>query len=141
MEDDSDDDDLVFEGDTLTWAAVAQACNANESRYSTSVEDQQALAPLKLRQGTKEKLPLMPLVLNPLELVLNCLMKMRKRNLKRKRKRRRKMILEMMLSWWMMMKKQSMWCSMMMRMLSSPFMSYFALFAMCFMLSFYGYAS
>ena len=30
---------------------------------------------------------------------------------------------------------------MMMRMLSSPFMSYFALCAMCFLLSFYGYAS
>ena len=34
MEDDSDDDDLVFEGDTLTWPAVAQACGANESHMS-----------------------------------------------------------------------------------------------------------
>jgi len=25
----------VFEGETLTWAAIAQACGANESRYST----------------------------------------------------------------------------------------------------------
>ena len=35
MEGDSDEDDLVFEDDTLTWATVAQACGANVPRYGT----------------------------------------------------------------------------------------------------------
>ena len=37
MEGDLDEADLVFEDDTLTWAAVAQACGANEPRNKTRI--------------------------------------------------------------------------------------------------------
>ena len=66
IEDDSDDDDLVFEGDTLTWAAVTEACDANESRYST-----RRRALLKFKEETKERLPLMPLILSLSEFVFS----------------------------------------------------------------------
>jgi len=76
MKDDSNDDDLVFAGYTLTWIAIAQAVALMSPAIALGINDQQALALLKFQQGTKEKLPL--LVLNLPELVLNYLMKMRK---------------------------------------------------------------
>ena len=52
MEDDSEDD-LVFEGETLTQIAVAQACVANESRYSTRHRASTSTAKISARDKGK----------------------------------------------------------------------------------------
>ena len=76
MHDDSGDDDLVFEGDTSTWAAVGQPCGGNESCYSPrrrarTSTTKISLVLLKFPQETKQKLPLMPAALSLPELVFN----------------------------------------------------------------------
>ena len=56
MEDDSDDGDLVFEGDTLTQAIVAKACDANESYYSTRFRT--SISTIKISVRDKGKAPI-----------------------------------------------------------------------------------
>jgi len=68
MEDDSDDD-LVIEGNILTGEVVAQVVVPMSIAIALSVE--QVLVPLKFQQETNEKLSLMPLVLNLMELLFN----------------------------------------------------------------------
>jgi len=57
MEGDSDEDDLVFEDDTLTWAAVAQACGANEPRYLTRSRGSKTTTTCKTSTKDKGKAP------------------------------------------------------------------------------------
>ena len=57
MEEDSDEDDLVFEDDTLTWAAVAQACGANEFRYGTRGRVSKSTTTYKTSAKDKGKAP------------------------------------------------------------------------------------
>ena len=55
MEGDSDEDDLVFEDDTLTWAAVAQACGANEPCYGTRSRGSKSTTTSKTSTNDKGK--------------------------------------------------------------------------------------
>ena len=56
----------------LTWAAIVEAGGTNESREALVVEDQQALAPLKILARDKRKASAH---------APDCFLKMRKRNL------------------------------------------------------------
>jgi len=53
----SDEDDLVFEDDTLTWAAVAQACGANEPWYGTRSRGSKSTTTSKTSTKDKGKAP------------------------------------------------------------------------------------
>jgi len=57
MEEDEDEDDLVFEDDILTWAAVAQASGANESRYGTRSRGLKTATTSKTSTKDKGKAP------------------------------------------------------------------------------------
>ena len=69
MEGDSDEDDLVFEDDTLTWGVLPKLMGQMSLAIELELGNQRALQPLRLRQRTKEK-PLPPL-LNLPEFELN----------------------------------------------------------------------
>ena len=57
MEGDSNDDDLMFEDDTLTWPTVAQACGANEPRYGTRSRRSKSTTTSKILAKEKGKAP------------------------------------------------------------------------------------
>ena len=57
MEGDSDEDDLIFEDNTLTWAAVAHSCRANEPRYGTRSRGSKTTTTSKTSTKDKGKTP------------------------------------------------------------------------------------